>query len=107
MSYDIWLTIDTGGPAPAPVGGSLNMTSNVAPMWRLAGADLAEFKARTAGDCIPELRTAIADMAGNPEKYRPLNPSNGWGDYAGCLEFLRELLVMFEEHPKATVEVWR
>jgi hypothetical protein len=107
VSYDIWLTIDTGGPEPAAVGGSFNMTSNVAPMWRKAGCDLADVHGKVASEVIPDLRKAIADMADHPAEYLPLNPPNGWGDYAGCLEFLRELLAEFESHPKATVRVWR
>lgn len=107
MSYDIGLTIDKGGPEPATVSGGRNMTSNVAPMWRLAGADLAEFHGKTAGDCLPVLRAAIADMEDNPGKYEPLNPDNGWGSYETCLGFLRELAGDFAAHPKATVAVWR
>lgn len=107
MSYDIWLTIDTGGPEPATVGGSYDMTSNVAPMWRLAGADLAEFHGRKAADCLPALHHAIADMTVFPGKYEALNPENGWGDAAGCLKFLQDLMLAFEAHPLATVAVSR
>ncbi len=107
MSYDLWLTIDTGGPEPASVGREFNMTSNVAPMWRLAGADLAEFHGQQAGTTLPLLDKAIADMAANPDKYTPLNPPNGWGNYDGCLEFLRDLRAEFARHPQATVQVWR
>jgi hypothetical protein len=107
VSYDIWLQIDTGGPEPATVTEGRNMTSNVAPMWRLAGADLADFHDRTAGECVPLLRAAIADMEDRPGKYRPLNPDNNWGSYETCLRFLRELLDDFVRHPKATVAVSR
>jgi hypothetical protein len=84
-----------------------NMTSNVAPMWRLAGADLAEFHGQYAGNVLHLLDKAIADMAANPDKYTPLNPSNGWGDYDGCLAFLRELRAEFVRHPQAKVQVSR
>lgn len=107
MSYDLWLEIDTGGPEPATVGRDFNMTSNVAPMWRLAGADLAEFHGHYAGNMLHVLDKAIDDMATNPDKYLPLNPPNGWGDYSGCLEFLRELRAEFARHPQAKVQVSR
>lgn len=107
MSYDIWLTIDTGGPEPAAVTEGRNMTSNVGPMWRLAGADLAEFHGKPAGDCLPLLRTAVATMRAEPATYSALNPDNGWGDYYGCVRFLEGLADDFEAHPKATVVVSR
>lgn len=107
MSYDIWLTIDTGGPEPATVADCGNMTSNVAPMWRLAGADLANFDGKQAGECIDQLRMAVQDMQIHPQRYAPLNPANGWGDYRGCRGYLASLLAAFEKHPHATVVVSR
>lgn len=107
MSYDISLEIDTGGPNPASVGREFNMTSNVAPMWRLAGADLAEFEGQYAGNVLHLLDKAIEDMAASPGKYTPLNPLNGWGSYDTCLEFLQELRAEFANHPQARVKVWR
>lgn len=107
MSYDIWLTIDTGGSEPAQVTEGRNMTSNVAPMWRKAGADLADFEGKTAGECIPLLRTAIAAMEDDPGTYRLMNPENGWGSATSCVQYLRDLLSDFVRHPKATVSVSR
>ena len=103
----MWLVIDTGGAEPCPVGGDHNMTSNVAPMWRLAGADVAEFQGKYAGNVLHLLDKAIAEMETNPEPYRALNPDNGWGSYETCLEFLRNLRAEFGAHPKATVKVCR
>lgn len=107
MSYDISLDIDTGGPEPATVWDGWNITSNVAPMWRLSGADLADFDGRRAGDCLPTLIDAAIDMATNPDKYTPLNPKNGWGDYEDCLEAMAKLLHALGRHPLATIRVSR
>lgn len=107
MSYDIYLEIDTGGPEPAAVGRDFNMTSNVGPMWRKAGADLADFHGENAGAMARVLDAAIGKMTAYPDEYRALNPSNGWGTYEGCVEFLRELRDEFTRHPNATVRVWR
>ncbi len=106
MSFDVWLEIDTGGDEPAQVVDDLNMTSNVAPMWRRAGADLAEFDGRAAGDVLPMLQAAIAAMEADPETYRAMNPPNRWGDFDSCLSFLRRLRQEFTSHPKTTVRVW-
>lgn len=107
MSYDVWLTIDTGGPAPAIVTGPRNMTNNVAPMWRAAGAPVHDFHGELAHICLPVLRDAIAKMQADPDTFRAMNPENGWGSYEGCLAFLRELADDFEAHPRATVVVGR
>lgn len=107
MSYDIWLTIDTGGPEPATVGEDWNFTSNCGPMWRAAGADLAEFEGRKAAECIPILDAAIKDLQANPDKYRVMDPPNGWGSYDDLVPRLEVLAQQFRYHPKATVRVWR
>lgn len=107
MSYDIWLTIDTGGAEPATVWDGWNCTSNVAPMWRLAGADLADFHGKPASECLPALRAAVVDMQDQPAKYLLLNPENGWGSYETLIPALQDLVTAFADHPKATVVVSR
>jgi hypothetical protein len=108
MSYDIYLTIDTGGSEPACLSDEdWNFTSNVSPMWRAAGADLAEFDGKPAGECAPVVRAAIAEMEANPDKYRAMDSPNGWGTYDHLMPRLRVLAAWFERHPKATVGVSR
>lgn len=107
MSYDIWLTIDTGGTEPAHIGHGWNYTSNCAPMWRAAGADLAEFDGKTAGECLPQLHTAIDGLKASPAVYRAMNPDNGWGSYDILVTALDVLALQFAAHPKATVRVSR
>lgn len=98
MSYDIRLTIDTGGSEPATVWDGWNYTSNIAPMWRHAGADLAEFHGKKAGECAPLLAAAIERMEADPETYLAMNPPNGWGSYEGLLRALRDLLAALRAH---------
>lgn len=108
MSYDIYLTVDTGGPEPAYLGDmDWNFTSNVSPMWREAGADLAEFDGKVAGECAPTLRQAITLMEADPDRFRAMDSPNGWGTYEHLMPRLRVLAEWFERHPKATVEVSR
>jgi hypothetical protein len=76
---------------------SINMTSNVAPMWRRAGADLAAMKGKTAKEVRFILATAVRNMLAEPEKYKALNPGNGWGDYRSCVEYLTRLALMAGE----------
>ena len=106
MSYDISLTADLGGSEPLRLGDGWNYTSNMAPAWRAAGADLAGFDGKEAGECITILRGAILSMEGDPDYYRTFDSPNGWGTYDTLLPALRDLLTMFESAPKATVGVW-
>lgn len=107
MSYDIWLEADLGGAERVTVADGWNYTSNCGPMWRLGGADLAEYDEKPAAECIPSLRAAIADMEANPAKYEALNPENGWGSVATLVPALRGLLGQFEGAPAAIVRAWR
>jgi hypothetical protein len=112
MSYDIYLEIDTGNGHKAEVGGDLNYTSNVSPMWRKAftGTDfsfLGDIDGRRAGDCVTALRHAVAAMGGDPAAYEAMNPPNGWGDADGAREFLRKIADLCEQHPNCEVRVSR
>ncbi|MFJ4808526.1 hypothetical protein [Streptomyces longwoodensis] len=110
MSYDIalYLKVDTGRPEPidycaANIG---NYTANVSGMWADAlGYWLADLNGRTAGDCIDDLKRAVDDMEQRPHHYRAMNPANGWGNYEGALEYLRELLIACCAHPKAEIHI--
>ena len=107
MSYSISLDIDTGGPEPAVVGRDWNYTTNCAPMWREAGADLAEYDGKLAGACVPSLSNAIDVMRLESARFKAMNPENGWGSYDSLLPALDKLLSNFRAHPLATVRVSR
>ncbi len=107
VSYNVWLEADLGGPTPITLDCDWSSTSNCVSMWCLAGADLAEFDGRPAGECIPALAEAIKDMRANPGRYTPLNPPNGWGSLDTLIPALQRLLGYFQEAPKATVRVGR
>jgi hypothetical protein len=104
MSYDVYLEVDTGAGNYACIG-DWNMTSNVAPMWRKAGADLAEMADMPAWRAADLLRGAVDMMRAYPADYEALNPANGWGDYEGCMGFLEVILRACERHPRAVLRV--
>lgn len=106
MSYDVWLEAELGGDEPV-TWGNWNYTSNCGPMWRAAGADLAEFHGKNADECAEVLRRAIAEMRANPAKYRAMDPSNGWGSYDSLVPALEELRLQFLKAPHARVVVSR
>jgi hypothetical protein len=112
MSLDVYLhmQIDTDGPKPGHVDlYSRNITHNVAKMWAKAGVfeALYEGQGKTAGEIVDVLAKGVEDMEQKREEYLPLNPSNGWGDYDGALDFLREYATACRENPKATISVSR
>lgn len=106
MSYDVSLYVDTGAGHTVDAAW-WNMTSNVAPMWRAAGLDLAEFDGKPATELVKPLRNALVELIRNPDPYRAMNPENGWGSYEGCVAFLQKILAGCDEHPFARVSVSR
>ena len=68
-----------------------NMTSNVACMWREAGCDLKELRDTVARDAIKPLCDAINRMLADPDKYKAMEPANGWGTYEGCVNYLKAI----------------
>lgn len=83
-----------------------NYTSNVSRMWSAAlGAVapehapelvpaegsrilLSDTEGWTCAKAAPLLRAAAGWLAEHEEQMLLLNPSNGWGDYAGAVEYL-------------------
>lgn len=106
MSYDISLWIDTGAGNRATVY-TWNFTSNCAKMWRHAGANLADFDGKPAGECGPILDAAIARMLADPDIYRAMDNASGWGTYDQLLPRLSALRDEMGHHPATTVEVYR
>lgn len=60
-----------------------------------------------ARDLIEPLRSGLVRLASDPDKYKALNPENGWGTYEGLVGFVERYLDACRRHPNATVSVWR
>lgn len=60
-----------------------------------------------AGQLIEPLRKGIALMESDPKRFEKLNAPNGWGLYEHFLPWLRRYLEACEQHPDASVHVWR
>lgn len=82
-----------------------NITGNVEPMWREAGCHDALYKSKgkAAYEVLDELKAGLSLMESEPERFKALNPSNGWGDYDGALEWLRRLICVFELYPDGKI----
>lgn len=109
MSYDIHVDLapcaHCGRGAQAM--GEWSFTSNCAPMWRKAGADLATFDGKTAGECVPIVRSAIATIESDIPTYEAMNSPNGWGSVYTLLPALVALAELFEAYPAGIVRVRR
>jgi hypothetical protein len=107
LSYDVSLMIDTGGDEPAEVFYVGNYTSNVFPMWveALNGKSLREYHGAPCSEAAGPLADGVKRMEVDPDKYREMNPPNGWGDYEGALRYLRKLAEACAEHAKCTIYV--
>lgn len=82
------------------------ITYNVSKMYVEAmGQSLSAFDGANAGGSIPALRKCVDEMLSNPEKYKAMNPANGWGNYEGALSYAQKLLHECEKKTTATINV--
>jgi len=111
VSYDVYLEIDTGGPHRAAVTDTQSPTYNIGPMLREAlGVKMQRgdgsvpcLDGMLASEALPLVRKALDVMAAEPDRFKAMNPPNGWGSYDNAVEFLRWLHDACMDHPKATV----
>ncbi len=106
MSYDVWLTIDTGAGERVEVA-TWNYTSNCSRMWThaLNGTSLRDLHERNAGEVAPTLAAAVERMKSDPLTYKAMNPGNGWGDSASATEFLASIAEACAMHPNTVLHV--
>jgi hypothetical protein len=109
ISYDIGLYINTGNDEHK-VKDLGNYTYNCSTMFRLAllveYEGLNGLSGKLAKDVIPALEIAISRMENDPDKYKAMNPTNGWGDYESALEYIRGILNGCREHPATILRVY-
>lgn len=89
-----------------------NITHNLARMAQAAGVYQAmwhpeELGIEVAEDLVPLLEMGLYLLIGDPARFEPLNPENGWGDYADLLRTVRRYLAACKDHPNAAIEVCR
>ncbi len=106
MSYDVSLTINTGGEYPATVTEVGNITWNLSPMFQAAmGCALRDLNGRFASEVVDVVEAGVRDMDEQPSYYTALNPENKWGNSEIARDFLARLAEACRKHPNATVEV--
>jgi len=80
-------------------------TYNCSAMFIKAGLPIREMNGMKGADALPRLNAAIAMMTADKPGFEKLNPPNGWGDYHGALEFLREIRNACEAAPMGVLHV--
>ena len=123
MSADIWLeydetpvvvdeSLDAEMRAMVPMRSaastddtSFNLTYNLSPMLWAAGMPAwREFIGMRAGDAGPIWQAVADELRRDPDKYKAMNPANGWGDYEGAVKVISALAAACARHPSARVE---
>lgn len=89
-----------------------NITHNLNRMAKAAGIYEAmwrpeEIQIERAVQVLPLLRAGLAQLEAEPDKFKAFNPPNGWGDYDGLVEFVRDYIKACERWPDAKVSTWR
>lgn len=107
MSLDVYLTARrTVDIFDANVTHNLNRMADEAGiyehLWRPDEIGITK-----AVQLIEPLRKGIELMKAEPERFRKLNPENGWGSYDGFVPWLERYLQACIENPDAGVRVSR
>lgn len=88
-----------------------NITHNLGNMADAAGIYEAlwhpeRIDIKTASQLIDPLKAGLDLLKSDPEKYKKLNPENGWGNYEGLVDFVERYLAACLEYPDAEIETW-
>ena len=89
---------------------SFNITHNLCAMAQAAGIygclwhpEEQNPPITTAGQCVSPLRAGLAAMKADPQRFRPMSASNGWGTYEQFLPWLELVLAACEADTDALV----
>ena len=113
LSVALFMNIDTGGNEfhwvelfDANVTGNLAKMANEAGLYDALWCPLDNGNS-FAGDILPALVKGYEELKSNPDKYKKLNPDNGWGSYDGLLSFVYEYMGACDKHPLASIWISR
>lgn len=72
------------------------------PLWRPDAVGITHAK-----QLIESLTVGLELLRAEPNKFKALNPPNGWGDYDGFVAFVADYLEACKANPEAKVRVSR
>lgn len=88
---------------------SLNITHNLNNMAKTVGLYEVlwrpeEIGVNTASQMISFLEKGLEELVAYPDKYKALNPPNGYGSYEDFVSFCRSVLDSCHKYPDAVIE---
>lgn len=91
---------------------SANITHNLNTMADKAGIYKhlwrpEEIGIKYANQLIQPLSIGLSVLKNDPDKFKKYNPSNGWGNYKGLINFIEKYLNACKKYPTAEIRVWR
>lgn len=87
----------------------INYTWNCGDMFReaLQVNDIYDdLSGKTGKKMQPILKKGIEEMQKKPTKYKKMNPKNGWGNYDGALQVLKELYQACLKNPRYKFKIF-
>lgn len=90
MSLDVYLQI-TASPFHWNITHNLNHMAEAAGIYKVLWRP-EENEIECARDLISPLSEGLRLLRADPERFKKLNPSNGWGDYDGLVRFVEKYL---------------
>ena len=89
-----------------------NLTHNLTVMAMEAGLYEAlwrpeDLKIANAGEMAPLLGFGLEKLKADPERFKKLNPANGWGTYEGLVRVVENYLEACVQNPDAEIKVRR
>lgn len=104
MSADIWLE-SADGDRLAEEG--VNVTYNLSEMLAEAGMGRwSDYIGMSATEAAGRWEVTLDTLRSDPERFRKMNPPNGWGTYNGAMTALGSLVDICHDHPKAKIGGW-
>lgn len=89
-----------------------NITHNLNKMAEAAGLYKVLWRPEEIGvtysaEALPILKEGLKKLVDEPEKFKAMNPENGWGSYEGLLKFVVNYIEACEVSPELRIRVSR
>ena len=89
-----------------------NITHNLNDMAKEAGIYYQlwrpeEIPVSKASEIIGPLERGLELLKSDPERFKKLNPKNGWGSYYGLIKFVQDYIEACKKNPDAEIQVSR